>query len=138
LEPFLFPAHKDDEDNGYKFSVKFTPPIEESAPLNQRLAYLLRSTFPFRAWLARMNPWDVLEQNPLAFFLGEALKPEMVWVTPEGAIYVRSRDGEQVFIPEPPWEWIDALVRELNKHKRRTWLALEVLAIIENINRAIY
>jgi hypothetical protein len=132
LEPFILPAHED------TYLVEFTPPIEKSAPLKRRLLYLLRSTSPFRAWLARRNPWDVVGRNPLAYFLGASLNPEMVWVTPEGAIYVRDRGGEELFIPEPAMRWIHAFVRELNKYKDRAWLALEVLAIIEDINRAIY
>jgi len=61
-----------------------------------------------------------------------------VWVTPEAAIYVRDRSGEALFIPDPSPRWIHELVRELYKHKGRSWKALEVLAIIEDINRAIY
>jgi hypothetical protein len=133
LGSLILPAGDD------KYRVTFTPPIEEDAPLARKLDYLLHSTAPFRAWLARKNPWDVVgrtgkgNQNPLALFLGEYLKPEEVWVTPEGAIYVRDRSGVAVFIPQPSPGWIHALVQELHKYKGRAWLALEVLAIIEDI-----
>jgi hypothetical protein len=138
LEPLFLPAGED------MYRVTFTPPIEESAPLARKLDYLLRSTSPFRAWLARKNPWDVVgrtgkgDQTPLACFLGASLKPAKVWVTPEGAIYVSGQGGDAVFIPVPSPGWIHALVRELHKYKDRAWLALEVLAIIEDINRALY
>jgi hypothetical protein len=126
------------------YHVTFMPPVEEDAPLAQKLDYLLRSTSPFRAWLARLNPWDIVgqtgkgDQTPLAIFISKHLKPKEVWVTPEGAIYVRAQSGEAVFIPRPSRAWIHMLVRELHKYKDRSWTALEVLAIIEDISRSIY
>ncbi|MFZ8844153.1 hypothetical protein [Thermoflexus sp.] len=145
LEPYFLPAYKADEDNRMDmYRVAFTRLKEENAPLAQKLDYLLHSTSPFRAWLARKNPWHTVGittkgcQNPLAIFLGESLNLAEVWVTPEAAIYVRDRSGEALFIPDPSPRWIHELVRELYKHKGRSWKALEVLAIIEDINRAIY
>jgi hypothetical protein len=150
-------------EEGDSWVVFFLRPPSDNANLLQRLAYLLYSSSPFKAWLMEKREkkvfvgmsgtgWD----NPLARFFREKLRlePGMVWVSSDGAVYVKAplrlygsapfinrpidgvmyvRDNkyEYIFIPQPNSTWIYRVMGEVNKkQKGHGWTADEVLALL--------
>jgi hypothetical protein len=159
LLPTILPG-----EEGDSWVVFFLRPPRDNANLLQRLAYLLYSSSPFKAWLMEKREkkvfvgmsgtgWD----NPLARFFREKLRlePGMVWVSQDGAVYVKAplhlygsapfidrpldgvmyvRDNkyEYIFIPQPNSTWIYRVMGEVNKgQKGHGWTADEVLALLD-------
>jgi hypothetical protein len=123
--------------------VRFATPIEENAPLERKIAYLLNSAGPFHAWLARKERWHVVgetgrgDKNPIARFLAESLglSPDKVWVGRDASVFVRTGSGEIIFIP-PNEMWLRDFVWRIWKHGRgRLWTAEKAIELIEFINR---
>jgi hypothetical protein len=124
--------------------VRFATPVEEDAPLRRKIAYLLNSSGPFRAWLARKEPWHLVgetgrgDKNPVARFLAESLglSYDKVWVDRDVSIFVRTESGEIIFIPDPKKMWLSEFVWFIWKHGRgKMWTAGKAIEIIEKINR---
>jgi hypothetical protein len=126
--------------------VRFATPVEENAPLRQKIAYLLNSAGPFHAWLARKESWHLVgetgrgDKNPIARFLAESLGrgPHKVWawVDRDASIFVSTESGERVFIPDLDKLWLHEFVWFIWERGRgKMWTAGEVIKLIELINR---
>jgi hypothetical protein len=136
------------------WEVRFATPIEENAPLRKKIAYLLHSTAPFHAWLARKEKWHLVgengrgDQSPIARFLTESLRPSYdkvwAWVGRDASIFVGVKSwntesgdisGDMIFIPDLDKLWLSEFVSLVWEHgERKMWTAGEVIKLIESIN----
>jgi hypothetical protein len=130
-----------------RWRARFATPVEENAPLRQKVAYLLNSAGPFHAWLARKKAWEVVgktepgDENPISQFLAESLRlsPDMVWVDRDASTFVRTESGEIIFFPNTGKVWLLLFVWRIWERSRGyLWTAGEAIELIESINRSVW